>query len=421
MRIRTPEELAAAGKSEPTDWPETVRGGKYLDMLDRHAAFLRKQTPALHGNQQLLFDDVFLAHLYCFFNPTIKSLRRIEDFSKTRQAQRHLKTPKIPRSTLSDFHKVADPTLLQPIISRLHGEAQKNNCLPAGLPETVGQLLAIDGSFFAVAANVAWAVQHVCNNGKKRASVRLDVHLNVGSWVPEFIAVHGAEASEAHSATQHIQPGSIRVQDRGIFSFELLQAEVDAKAFFVHRLLKPGERTPKLEVLEEFPLTAEQKAAGVVADRRVRFVGSTHRQPPQAEFREVVLLSPGEDDGEIRLLTNLFDRAAFDAVLIGQLYRYRWQIELFFRWLKVFAQFNHLISHSRQGVLLNFYVAVIGVLLICVHTGTRPSIYAYSMLSMVANGNATIEEITPILAERHRQIAVAKASAAKRAAKKKNG
>jgi hypothetical protein len=80
-----------------------------------------------------------------------------------------------------------------------------------------------------------------------------------------------------------------------------------------------------------------------------------------------------------------------------------------------------MISHSPNGVLLSFYVAVIGVLLICLFTNTRPSKYAYIMLSWVANGNATLEEIAPILAERHRQIAVENAGKARRAAKKKNG
>ena len=112
---------------------------------------------------------------------------------------------------------------------------------------------------------------------------------------------------------------------------------------------------------------------------------------------------------------------SLDAATIGLLYRSRWQVELFFRWLKVFAHFEHMISHSKNGVLLSFYVAVIGVLLICLYTNTRPSKYAYVMLSWVANGNATWEEIAPILAERHRQIAVDKAGKARRAAKKANG
>lgn len=410
-------------KDEPVapNWPEPVQGAKYLRLLNKHVLALRAQaSPDPHGNQQLFLDDVVLAHLYAFYNPTIKSLRIIEDFSRTRQAHKHLKAPKIARSTLSDFHRVTDPALLQPILARLHAEARKNNCLPGGLPEMVAQLLAIDGSFFALAANVAWAVRHRNNNGKTRASVRLDVHLDVATWLPEIIDVHGAGVSEAQSATQHIRPGAIHIYDRGIFSFELLQAQLDAKAFFVHRLCKPGERKPQLEIVEERPLSDAQRAAGVIADRLVRFIGSSHRVPADAVLREVVLSSPGDDGGEIRLLTNLLEES-IDAVTVGTLYRYRWQVELFFRWLKVFAHFEHMISHSKNGVLLSFYVAVIGVLLICMFTNTRPSKYAYVMLGWVANGTASLEEIAPILAERHRQIAVEKAGKARRAAKKKNG
>jgi hypothetical protein len=420
MRIRTPEERAKIKSLEPTEWPEDVRGGKYLRMLQRHAVELRNKTePDAHGNRQLYLDDVFLAHLLAFFNPTIKSLRKVEDFSRSRQAQRHLKTPKIARSTLSDFHKLVDPALLQPIFLQLQRQAAKNNCLPAGLPETFTQVLAVDGSFFALAADVAWAVRHKSNNGKTRKSARLDVHLNVGSWLPEVIDMHGADASEAEGAVRHIVPGAIHIYDRGIFSFELVQAQIDAKAFFVHRLRNPGPRTPQLEILDERRLTKADVAAGVLADRHVRFVGSSHRAAPAAVLREVVLRSPNEPDGEIRLLTNLSDPGEVTPEIVGVLYRQRWQVELFFRWLKTFAHFEHLMSESRNGVLLSMYVAIIGTLLICLFTETRPSTYAYAMLSWVASGACTLDEIVPILAERHRQIEVDKASKAKRDAKRK--
>jgi hypothetical protein len=89
-------------------------------------------------------------------------------------------------------------------------------------------------------------------------------------------------------------------------------------------------------------------------------------------------------------------------------------IELFFRWLKVYAHFDHLLSESRPAVLLCFYVAVIGVLLSYLYTGARPSKYAFSLLGLVANGAATLVDIAPILAERERQIALARARLARR-------
>ena len=90
---------------------------------------------------------------------------------------------------------------------------------------------------------------------------------------------------------------------------------------------------------------------------------------------------------------------------------------MFFHWLKIVANFAHLIRESCQGVLLSFYVAVIGVLLMYLHTGAKPSKYAFSLLGLVASGASTLEEIAPILAERERRIAL---EAARRARRKQN-
>lgn len=408
------------GEERPPEWATTVQGGKHVALLQDHLEALRREHPDddAHGNRRLFANDVVVALLLAFYNPTLKSLRTIEDFSQTRQAQKHLSVRKLCKSTLSDFHRVADPELLRPLIDRLHQEARLKDRLPGDLPETLGQILAVDGSYFAVAADVAWGVMHATNAGKKRVSVRADVHLDVATWMPEIIDVYGAGTSEADSAALHVRAGAIYVYDRGIFSFDLVRAQIDADAFFVHRLVKPGERTPKFLVESERTLTDEDRAAGVISDRLGRFAGSKHREAPDTLLREVVIASPGESDGEIRLLTNLID---LEARHLGTIYRYRWQVELFFRWLKTIVNFEHLITQSRKGILLNFYVAIIGTLLMYVFTGGKPSVYAFNLLSMAANCGATLEEILPILKERERRIALDKASLARRQAAKKNG
>ena len=396
------------------NWPEQITGGKYVRMLEKYAQTLRDADG--HGNRRLFLDDVVIVHLLAFFNPTLRSLRTIEDFSQTRQAQRHLSVRRLCKSTLSDFHRIADPALLSPIIERLKAVAATKGLrpTPVGLPETLGQVLAVDGSFFAVAADVAWAVAHRTNRGEKRACVRLDMHLDVATWLPQVVDVSGGETSEAENAAMSITPGAIHVYDRGIFSFDLLERQHKAEAFFVHRLREPGPRCPKFSGDTSLPLAAEDEAAGVVSNTLGRMAGSTHRTAPDIVLREVIVQSPDEPGGVIRLLTNLLE---VESPAIALLYRYRWQVELFFRWLKCFANFAHLISESRQGVLLSFYVAVIGVLLMYLHTGVKPSKYAFSLLGLVANGASTLEEIAPILAERQRRIAL---EAARRARRKKN-
>jgi hypothetical protein len=385
------------------NWPEQITGGKYVRMLEKYTQSLRDTNA--HGNRRLFLDDVVIAHLLAFFNPTLRSLRTIEDFSQTRQAQRHLSVRRLCKSTLSDFHSIADPTLLSPIIERLKAVAAAKGLrpTPAGLPEALGQVLAIDGSFFAVAADVAWAVAHRTNRGEKRTCVRLDMHLDIATWLPQVVAVSGGEMSEAESAATLITPGAIHVYDRGIFSFALLERQQKAGAFFVHRLREPGPRCPKFSGETTRPLTPKDAAAGVQSDTIGRMSGSTHRTAPDVVLREVIVQSSDEPGGVVRLLTNLSE---IDAWAIALLYRYRWQVELFFRWLKCFANFLHLISESREGVLLSFYVAVIGVLLMYLHSGAKPSKYAFSLLGLVAAGASTLEEIAPILAERERRIAL---------------
>ena len=147
----------------------------------------------------------------------------------------------------------------------------------------------------------------------------------------------------------------------------------------------------------------------------MRLVGSTHRVAPDLVLREVVIIPADDPENPVYLLTNLLD---LDAAIIGLLYRNRWQIELFFRWLKSYARFDHLISHTREGVLLNFYVAVIGVTLLYLHTSYRPSKYLFIMMGMVANGSATLDEIMPILRERERQSQLQRDRVARKRAEK---
>ena len=82
--------------------------------------------------------------------------------------------------------------------------------------------------------------------------------------------------------------------------------------------------------------------------------------------------------------------------------------------------FRHLISHDSQGVLLNFYVVIIGAMLMYLHTDGRPSKYLFSLLGLVAQGGATLAEIIPILRERERQCALARVSAARRRVRKQS-
>jgi hypothetical protein len=407
-------ELAGSAESTRRDlpvWPERVFGAKHVHSLERLVDQLREQEP--HGNRGLFLDDVFVAYLLAFFNPALRTLRTIEDFSQTRQAQKHLTIRKLCRSTLSDFNKLADPARLQPILDHLRRDALKPG--PARAAEPLAALhrriLAVDGTFLKAAAAVAWAIRR--RGGKTGA--RLDFHVDVETWPPELLVIPEGGEGEAKTAQDTITPGAIHIYDRGIFSFELIAAHAPKSADFVMRIREPGPRCPKLETIADRELTQDARDAGVTSDRLARPVGSAHREAPDVVLREVAIVPADDPENPVYVLTTLLD---LDASIIGLLYRNRWQIELFFRWLKCYARFDHLISHDRGGVLLNFYVAVIGVTLTYLHMGHRPSKYLFLMMGMVANGSATLEEVMPILRERERQCEMQRDRVARERAEK---
>jgi len=423
-------------------WPEKLIGAKFVRLLEKHLQKLHGEDA--HGNRRLFLDDVFVAYLLAFYNPTIRSLRTIEDLSQTQQAQKLLSVDKICKSTLSDFNQLVNPERLVPIIESLRGQLSRKQTDFSSVPHDLNELLkhtvAVDGTFLHAVANVAWAVANSNNQGATRHRARLDARINVSTWLPEAIVVPESGESEADSAIKHLQAGCIYLYDRGYVSFALLRAHYESttattiqprekegfevKSHFVVRYKKEGGNSPALiangeaEVVDH-PLTEEDRAAGVISDRVGYFTSDSARREGISKLPLREVLVPYEENGEpktLRLITNLLDVSAQTIVI---LYQYRWQVELFFRWFKSIGNFGHLISHSSEGVLTHLYVTIIAVLLMYLHTGYRPSKYMFALLSQVAAGAATLEEIMPILRERERRKELDRASAARRRAKKK--
>jgi len=407
-------------------WPEKVIGGKYVRLLENVLQQLR--TEGEHGNRKLFLDDVFITYLLAFHNPTIRSLRTIEDFSQVKQAQKHLSVRKVCKSTLSDFHRLADPKQLEPIIEALRKELNRKSISQQSnsrdLTELLKRTVAVDGTFLSAAADVVWAICNSNKHGTKRYRARLDCHLNVDTWIPETIVVPDPGQSESDSAAANLQPGRLYLYDRAYSSFALINAHYEsegdepvAHADFLIRYKPAGGNSPELKETTERPLTDADRAAGVVSDRVGYFNSSKSSRHCilRVPLREVIV--EYEEDGQtkqLRLITNLLD---VPAATIAQLYRYRWQVELFFRWLKCFGNFDHLISHSKSGVQLHLYVTIISVMLMYLHTGFRPSKYMFVLLGQVASGSATLAEILPILRERERRCELDRQSKARRAAK----
>ena len=370
------------------------------------------ELPA-HGNTKLAADQLFLGLLLSFFQPMARSLRLIEgcgDFGG------RLDLSRLARSTTSDALAAFDPHHLRPLIDDLQRRCPQLRHLDGDLAGITRRIIAADGTYLTTLADIAWALHHTKSDGRTQGQVRANVQLDVNNWVPQVISVSGDDGeSEAAAFAKDLLSGVLYVVDRNFVDFSFLDALLVRGNDLV---LRVKSDKPAMRMIGKLPVTAADLQAGVVADELVELTG---RGAPAGTFRLVTIITTdrhGKSE-KIRLLSNLIDASVVAAHVIGAAYRLRWQIELFFKWLKCFARMDHLLSASRRGITTQLYVAVIAVLLMYIQSGKRVSIYALAALSQVANGQMTMQQAMEVIARRQRERELSRARQARRRARKK--
>ena len=245
--------------------------------------------------------------------------------------------------------------------------------------------------------------------------MRANVQLDVATWTPQVLSISGDDGlSEPASFIKDLLSGVLYVVDRNFLNFEFLKALLEKDNDFV---LRVHGNAPLVRVIGTRAIALEDVQAGVVADEIVELTG---RHAPQGQFRRVTIIIPNRHGTPetIHLLTNLTSPDVA-ARVIGVIYRQRWQIELFFKWLKTWARMDHLLSTSRNGITFQFYIAVIGVLMMYVQSGHRVSIYALAALGRLARGECTLDQAMAVIARREHERDLNRARQARRRARKK--
>jgi hypothetical protein len=392
---------------------------KCVRLLSQADKLIGRHVPAdaaAHGNQELDLPDALRVLLAAFFNPVARSLRLIELLSQKSQVNEHTSVKRTARSTLSDALARFDPERLRPLIAHLRSQLPALKRIDSDLECLTRKLIAADGSYFNLAGEVAWAMSFPRgpNSQDRQPRVRLNLQLDVESFLPEDCDVSGGDdGSEAAAFARKLKSNAVYIVDRNFNHFGFLRAVLEKGSSFVVRM-KSSSHVQAITTCDSRPLTPRDMELGVRSDRLVT-LGTTHNtrarrtgRPPTQTLREVVVWDE-KNKQEIRLLTDLLDVPAY---VIGLLYRLRWQIELFLRWIKVFAAMEHLISFSKNGVTIQFYVAVIACLLMYLNTGRRPSKYLLFEMQLIASGMSTLEEAADSLAhlERERELAALRAA-----------
>ena len=195
--------------------------------------------------------------------------------------------------------------------------------------------------------------------------------------------------------------GNAQVFDRGYIDYDLFQELQDLPCHFLGRV----KANVAYEVQEERLVAAAARAAGVVRDVVLRRLGTAHHSRLLPQPFRLVQVATGKTDAQgtpevMMLVTNHLD---LDADLVAVAYRYRWAVELFFRWVKCVLGCRHLLSQTANGVRMQVYVALIASLLISLWIGSTPTKRTYEMLCFYLSGWASEAELIAHIERLHRK------------------
>ena len=381
-----------AGKQRPKITEEKLQGFKYFKIL-------RPLLESLHQvgtqrdkaqNRQLFFDQYGALLLLYFFNPILTSLRGIQQASHLEKVQKKLGCRGTSLGSLNEAASVFDARKLEEIIAELAARIPQQTLTRD--QQALKNLTAVDGSLLPALSKMAWALWL---DDEHRAA-KMHVAFEVLRGIPVKVTITEGNGNEKHELRGMLEPDRLYVIDRGYVEYQLFQDILDRGSSFIGRIRNNAVWT----VDEERPVSAKARADGVRRDLVVRLGGDQSGAALKQPLR-IVEVETGKTNsrGEPEILLLVTDRMDLAVELVALGYRFRWSVELFFRWLKCILGCRHLLSHSQNGVAIQVYLAIIASLLISLWTGRKPTKRTFEMLCFYFSGMASEEELLAHIAK----------------------
>ncbi len=367
----------------PSVTEETLQGCKYFRVLGPLFAPLRTASTERDraGNRQLFYDQYASLMLLYFFHPVVTRVRGLPQTTRLPKVQERLGVRRTSLGALSDAAYVFDAALLHEVLTTLGAQLRPH--LPLAEQEALAQWTAVDGSLLPALPRMAWALWQ---DDQHRAA-KMPVAVAVLRQGPVDVTGTAGNGSERAAGRRLVQPGGCSVVERGSVDYRLLQALHDLPCSVLCRV----KDTAAYEVQEEHALSPAAVQAGVVHETVLRRLGTLHhtRGLPQP-FRMVrVATGTMRKDGTPDVVVLVTHRLDLDAELMAVAYRYRWAVELLFRWVTCVLGCRHVLSQGINGVRMQVYAALIARLLISLWVERAPTKRTYEMLCFSLSGWAT--------------------------------
>jgi len=311
-----------------------------------------------------------------------ESLRDIETCLLANQTKLYsmgFRSP-VRRSTLADANEGRDWHIWADLAALLIKRARKLYCNDSFGIELSNTVYALDATTIDLCLSLfPWAPFR-----KTKAAVRLHTLLDLRGNIPAFIHISDGKTHEVNVLDMlAFEAGAFYIMDRGYLDFARLYALHQAGSFFVTR----AKRGMDARRLYSMPT---DRSSGIICDQRIRLNGFYIAQDYPEQLRRIRFKDP-ESGKTLVFLTN---NTALPALTIAALYKSRWQVELFFKWIKQHLRIKRFIGNSENAVKTQIWCAVATYVLIAiVKKELQLNASLYSLLQILS---VSVFEKTPL-------------------------
>lgn len=338
-------------------------------------------------NRRLEAAQYLSTFLFGILNPVLTSMRGLCRATRLERVQQEVAGRRISLGSFSEAQHVCDPELLRRIFAGLRGQVAQKRPPTSAEERSYGRMLeVVDSTLWPVLPRMHWALWR--RQGVAQSAVRLHVRYHVVAGLPTSVALTGGKECERRQWELAAEAGACYVGDRYYGEdYGLLQRLQARGCSFLVRLRQSAQWQQEYTR----PLSTEDQQANIIEDSQVR-LGRDGRGPT---VRLIRILGAEE---QVILATTL-EPQELSAAQVGLCYRHRWEVELFFRWLKHVMGAQRWMAESPRGVAVQIYLTLIGAQLLLLYTGKRPNKRALELLQFYALGWASAEEVARLLQE----------------------
>ncbi len=271
------------------------------------------------------------------------SLRDIEaTLASQPKQQYHLGSQTIKRTTFSRSNEKLDYQFYVGLFSKLYQKCSHHS--PKHKFRFKSKLFSLDGSLIDLSMKIfPWA-----DYNKQKSALKLHVGLDHDGLIPAFVSLTGAKESEMKQVDLWKFPkGSVLVFDKGYNNFSWHKALSSKGLIWVTRI----RSNAKYRVIKERPTT---KSLHIISDQIIEYTGEKAVKENLPAIRLVTYYDPATQK-DYRFITNQFK---WSAQTIADIYKDRWQVELFFKWIKQNLKIKAFIGNSKNAVMTQIMAAL---------------------------------------------------------------